>query len=278
MPSPSYESGAGRVRIATSGLLSLLSVVIPDAAAMDVGALDAAVAGAYVDLGRSLDTLKRSAIRLWNYLPDPGHLMAGSLDRYMVFNAGRHRGYGQWRTRLTASEETLPTASAVGVHERALTIHCLASDMPGRSVENPRQTPAWRYSTRYGPTPPSFSRATLARIDGRTRLLIAGTASIVGEDSTHVGDLDGQLAETFTNLASLIGSATGVDERPADALRRLSELRIYAVRPEDADAIRTAIRARCAPQLRVDLVQARLCRPELLVEIEGVASVPTGRH
>ena len=40
------------------------------------------------------------------------------------------------------------------------------------------------------------------------RLLIGGTASIVGEDSTHVGDPAGQVEETVANLSALIAAAT----------------------------------------------------------------------
>jgi chorismate lyase/3-hydroxybenzoate synthase len=271
---PHWAVAAIRAQGGVAGSLSLLSAVVPDAAGMDAAALDAAVARAYAGIGETLRNQRWHAIRLWNYLPDPGHAMGPGLDRYMVFNAGRHRGYEQWTPVPPLPAASLPTASAVGVEHGDLTIHCLASEAAGRAVENPRQTPAWRYSQRYGPKPPSFSRATIARLGGRDQLLIAGTASIVGEDSTHVDDLAGQLSETFTNLAALIGAATGLDERPADALRRLSELRAYVVRPQDGDAIRAAIRARCSPQMRLDLVEARLCRPELLVEIEGIASVP----
>ena len=31
-------------------------------------------------------------------------------------------------------------------------------------MENPRQTPSYRYSERYGPSPPCFARATLAAL------------------------------------------------------------------------------------------------------------------
>ncbi len=96
------------------------------------------------------------------------------------------------------------TASAVGIKGSDLSIHCLALEEPGTPVENPRQTPAWQYSARYGPLPPCFSRATIVDLAGRRTLLIGGTASVVGEDSRHAGQFDAQVEETLLNLEALI--------------------------------------------------------------------------
>jgi chorismate lyase/3-hydroxybenzoate synthase len=226
---------------------------------MDAAALRAGVAAAYARLGARLDAARQAPIRLWNYLPEPGHPMGPGLDRYMVFNAGRYDGYRQWSDG-SAAGASLATASGVGIVGQDLTIHCLASPDGGVAIENPRQIPAWRYSARYGPVPPCFSRATVAEISGRRRLLIGGTASIVGEDSRHEEKTADQLEEVLTNLAALT---------PLD---RLVELRCYIVRPDDVVPIAAALRARC-PAARLELTVARLCRPELLVEVEGVADL-----
>ena len=128
--------------------------------------------------------------------------MVDGLDRYMVFNAGRHDAYSDQRGALG-------TASAVGIKGSDLSIHCLALEEPGTPVENPRQTPAWQYSARYGPLPPCFSRATIVDLAGRRTLLIGGTASVVGEDSRHAGQFDAQVEETLLNLEALIRTADG---------------------------------------------------------------------
>ena len=52
-------------------------------------------------------------------------------------------------------------------------------------------------------------------------LLVGGTASIVGEESRHVGHLEEQANETFRNLASVVASAAGTllsEDTPADEL------------------------------------------------------------
>jgi enamine deaminase RidA (YjgF/YER057c/UK114 family) len=148
---------------------------------------------------------------------------------------------------------------------------------PGRPVENPRQVPAYSYSTRYGPLPPCFARATVVPDPGSAcdaRLLVGGTASIVGEDSRHDSDAARQAIETFANLAHLLAAATGrpaggVDEQgPLDAF---TDVRVYVVRVEDAARVRELVRSRFSPDARVEFAQADLCRRELLVEIEGLA-------
>src|SRR5262249_5033403 len=238
-------------------------------------------AQAYVAVGCALTALDRVPIRFWNFVPRPGDPMGGGLDRYMVFNGGRFEGYAQWlcasdrsgRSAMSAKTDgfgrLLPTASAVGVISDDLVIYCLASDTHGTPVENPRQKPAYTYSQRYGPMPPCFSRATIADLNGRRRLLVGGTASIVGEDSAHQDDVGAQLEETLRNLEALIDAATG--ETPSGhALARLLDLRVYCARAEDAATIHNVLTMRCLRAERIEVAIARVCRPERLGEIEGV--------
>src|SRR5262249_11780947 len=242
------------------------------------------VANAYVAIGAALTALHRVPIRFWNFVPGPGDPMGGGLDRYMVFNAGRFDGYAQWlcacdlsrRSAMSAKTDgfgqLLPTASAVGVVSDDVVIYCLASDTRGTPVENPRQKPAYTYSTRYGPMPPCFSRATIADVNGHRRLLVGGTASIVGEDSAHLDDVGAQLEETLRNLEALIDAATDRKDS-GDALKLLIDLRVYCARAEDAAALHDVLAMRCPRAERIELAIARVCRPELLVEIEGVAEI-----
>ncbi len=262
----------GDVQVETCGSLAVLTIAVSDAAAMGVQPLRAAVADAYSALDRALERLRLAGVRFWNYLPDPWQPMQPGVDRYMVFNAGRFDGYGR---RVTARHDTiasLPTASAVGYAGADLIIHCLAAEGPATPVENPRQTSSWRYSSRYGPLPPCFSRATIATLQGRPQLLIGGTASIVGEDSRHAGDIAAQLHETLLNIATVISVANGAADVTWTSLAALTDVRAYVVRPEDAPVVRERLERVC-PDAGIELAVSRICRPELLVEIEGVAAV-----
>lgn len=262
----------GPVELQTSGPLGLLTTSIAGARAMPADRLRLEVSDAYLAIGRALTAVERHPIRFWNFVPDPGVQLTQDLDRYMVFNAGRYDGYAQWLDVSAGFGCALPTASAVGVISDDLVIFCLASELRGTPIENPRQRPAWQYSHRYGPMPPCFSRATIATLHGHRRLLVGGTASIVGEDSQHEHDVDAQLDETLSNLAALIDAAVEAPES-RHPLSRLFDLRVYVAREQDAAPIRAELGARCASATRIELALANLCRPELLVEIEGVAEL-----
>ena len=262
----------GHVDIVDSGRLALLGTTVAGARSMSADALRTGVCDAYAAIGRALTALERLPIRFWNFIPDPGDPMGAGLDRYMVFNAGRFAGYTQWLGASKDFGRLLPTASAVGVVSDDLVIHCLASKERGAPVDNPRQTAAWRYSRRYGPISPCFSRATIANLNGTRLLLVGGTASIVGEDSRHEGNVEAQLDETLRNLEALIDAAAPRPES-GSALDRLLDVRVYIARPDQAAAIRETVIARCARATRIELAIARVCRPELLLEIEGVAEL-----
>lgn len=276
MPNPSVCEVGSSVHASRSGSLVLLTTTVSNAGGLDADALREAVTQTYVAIGAALKSVQSKAIRLWNYLPDPGCLMAPDLDRYMVFNAGRRDGYRAWFSDTCSFETSLATASAVGIDGDDLVVQCLASSTDGRAVENPRQKSAWQYSTRYGPTPPSFSRATIASVGDRRLLLIGGTASVVGEDSMHIGDLPAQLDETLHNLATVVAAARGHSESSSVSLARLTDVRVYLSREQDARTVHAALKSRWR-QARMEMAVARLCRQELLVEIEGVAEIEAVR-
>lgn len=228
----------------------------------------------------------RTPQRFWNFVPGIVNATGGGLDRYMVFNAGRFAAFADWfraphlptdhqpspvfdRARFN---RCIPTATGVGHAGDDLIIHALAAPLPGRPVENPRQRAAYRYSGKYGPLPPCFARATLVPATGASSrtLLIGGTASVCGEASVHAGDLVAQTAETFRNLDALIRAAggTGVDA--------MQSLRVYHTHAAHREPVREAV-ARHVRQVddavEVEWVHAPLCRVDLDVEIEGVASL-----
>jgi enamine deaminase RidA (YjgF/YER057c/UK114 family) len=277
IPAAQQPAGHGRVQIGQHGALVWLSTRIPAAIALDVPALQDRVAAVYAGIGRALASTRARPLRFWNYLPDPGAQMAPSLDRYMVFNAGRHAGLREWLPD-TAFDTRMPTASAVGTTDGDLVVHCLASDEGGRAVHNPRQRQPWMYSARYGPRAPSFSRAVAAQVAGRPVLMIGGTASIVGEDSLHTGDTRAQVRETLENIAAVMATSCGRHSGAPHLLSQLSQLedvRVYVAPEADDRIVDEQLREHLPAAARVEMRTARLCRPELLVEIEGLASLPS---
>jgi chorismate lyase/3-hydroxybenzoate synthase len=253
------------------GMFTLVSGVAYEPAEKATAPFADAVASLYRSIGRELSRQNRHAVRIWNFVPDIQGPIPGAGDRYMAFNLGRFAAYCDWFGGPESFQTTLPTSSAVGVSERAVWVHVLAADAPGTPVENPRQIPSYRYSRRYGVRPPCFARATKVG----SSLLIGGTASILGEQSRHAGDIRAQTRETFENLAALITAAfPSACRKPLESLQ---SLRVHVRDAQNAPVVQTLL-DQLAPEIPdVEFVQAALCRKELLLEIEGVAGCPMTR-
>jgi len=121
------------------------------------------------------------------------------------------------------------------------------------------------------PQPSSFSRGLRIDLGGVAILLISGTASIDEHGQTvHVGDFRAQLRRTYHNITGLLASegATWKDiVRTTCYLRDIE--RDYAAFNEG----RTEFFAEQGldPLPASTGIQAILCRPDLLVEIEAIA-------
>ncbi len=119
--------------------------------------------------------------------------------------------------------------------------------------------------------PSSFSRGMRIDLNGLVILLISGTASIDEHgESIHIGDFRAQTRRTFENISELLESegATWKDiVRTTCYLRDIE--RDYAAFNEE----RTAFYADQGldPLPASTGIQAILCRPELLIEIEAIA-------
>jgi chorismate lyase/3-hydroxybenzoate synthase len=197
-------------------------------------------------------------VRIWNYLADI-NVGDGDAERYKHFCTGRAAGMG------ALSGTAFPAASAIGRSDgaRVLQVYWLAAREPGRPIENPRQTSAWRYPRQFGPTAPTFARAM--RAPGMApQLYISGTASVVGHASQHDGDVDAQLAETFANLDSLLASAT------LPHFGAGSVLKVYVRHASDVAAVTANLDRRLPPDARRLVLIGDICRLELLVEIDGL--------
>ncbi len=87
-----------------------------------------------------------------------------------------------------------------------------------------------------------------------------------------MGDLAGQLEETFANFESLVAAADSASD-----LRAFSHVRAYYPQPRDRGQIESAIRAAFGPAVHLEMLRAELCRADLLVEIEGLATLAAGQ-
>ncbi len=123
--------------------------------------------------------------------------------------------------------------------------------------------------------PSSFSRGMRIDLGGVTILLISGTASIDESGaSVHIGDFTAQLRRTFSNITGLLESegCTWHDiVRTSCYLRDID--RDYDVFNRERSAF---FKEQGLDPLPASTgIQAHLCRPELLVEIEAIAMFRT---
>ena len=117
----------------------------------------------------------------------------------------------------------------------------------------------------------SFSRGLRIDLNGLVVLLISGTASIDGEGNTvHVGDFRAQLRRTYDNITGLLEAegATWKDiVRTTCYLRDIE--RDYAVFNDERNIF---FKEQGLDPLPASTgIQAILCRPDLLIEIEAIA-------
>jgi 2-iminobutanoate/2-iminopropanoate deaminase len=119
--------------------------------------------------------------------------------------------------------------------------------------------------------PSSFSRGMRLDLGSITVLLISGTASVGPTGETlHVGDFRAQTRRTFANIDALL-RAEGANWK--DVVRTTCYLRDierdYAAFNEERTAFYAAEGLNPLPASTG--IQAILCRPDLLVEIEAIA-------
>jgi len=117
----------------------------------------------------------------------------------------------------------------------------------------------------------AFSRGVRIDLNGVAVLLISGTASIDEHGNTvHVGDLRAQVRRTFDNIAGLLASEGATWH---DVVRTTCYLRDIERDYEAFNEERAAFYQEQAldPLPASTGIQAILCRPDLLVEIEAIA-------
>lgn len=189
-------------------------------------------------------------VRIWHFVPGILDRPDGRDETYRRFCLARAESFDA--AFASDAEARMPAASATGTDGDRLVIVAVASAARPEHFENPRQTPAYRYPKDYGPRPPSFARATRARLGGGDWVFVSGTAAVSGSDSMFAGDMAAQTRLMRENLDMMSRLATR-GERTGD------------------DISRVYLKHGCAAPagLREPLVVVSdVCRDELLIEAE----------
>lgn len=122
----------------------------------------------------------------------------------------------------------------------------------------------------------SFVRGMRVDLDNCVMLFISGTAS-VNEDgeSTHFGDIRAQTRRTFENINALLESENADFHDIIRTTCYLADFRHY----DEFNEVRNSFYEEQGldPLPASTCIEARICRPELLVEIEAIAMIPRER-
>ncbi len=221
-------------------------------------------------------------IRTWLYL---GDIVGpeGDTQRYKELNRARtdffqNRRFGAnllpegWRNRA------YPASTGIGSDGRGFMASCIAlattrSDIKLIPLENPEQVSAFDYGRHYSPESPKFARAMVVAGNETATTLISGTASITESETRHKDDVSAQTGQTLDNIETLIGHDNfdkhGLPGLGA-TLHDLALVRVYIKRRDDYLQTRAVCEQRLG-DVPVVYAVADVCRPDLLVEIEGIA-------
>lgn len=225
-------------------------------------------------------------IRQWNYVENIARIedLPDAQQNYQIFNDVRTDHYNNGSFRYG-----YPAATGIGMHTGGVIIGFIAlSDSERISVkpiQNPRQMDAHQYSknvlmgrstgTSEKKGTPKFERGKMVSLGDSHHIYVSGTASIVGEKTMYPGDVVLQTDTTIKNIIHLFSKENqeklGLEFDPSRIL--FSHLRVYVKHKEDIPVVKKICESRlnCKSSL---YLESDICREELLVEIEGIFTLP----
>ena len=239
----------------------------------------------FEEMAKCLDLAGSSfndVVRTWLYQGGIT-VLEGEIERYRELNRARtdffneQEALGQMKI-VRDGFAYYPASTGIGMNGLGLTVSCLGfqterDDIRLLPLENPQQTSAFDYAKRFSVKSPKFSRAMALVIGDYATTWVSGTASIVNSETVFLDDAEKQTEQTIDNIEMLISPENcekhGLQGAGAQ-LEDLAKVRVYVKRPEDYEICREVCQRRFG-SLPTIYAQADVCRPDLLVEIEGVA-------
>ena len=208
--------------------------------------------------------------RQWNYI-EQITTIRNERQNYQEFNDARSRFYNSadWSNGY-------PAATGIGTSCGGVMIEVFAirgTNVVNHAIDNPVQVAAHNYSQKVltgktdeaQRTTPKFERA---RIVGDV-VYISGTAAIKGENSLQLDNATAQTEETM----NIIKSLTATNNIPTECTAtEYTLLRTYIKNSDEAAEVIKFMDERY-PSVPKHYLIADVCRPELLIEIEGTAII-----
>lgn len=205
-------------------------------------------------------------VRQWNYIENITKVDDG-LQNYQMFNDARSEFYkdADW-------SRGYPAATGIGCSAGGVMVSIYAvkdNSVESKPIDNPIQVPAHKYSGKVLEagrqevrTTPKFERA---RLLGDT-VFVSGTAAIKGENSEFSKDAEVQSDSLIDVVEHLVAP-----ENIASGCKRFGfeMVRVYVKYPEDTSIIKECLENHWKG-VPMHFLIADICRPELLLELEGI--------
>jgi len=221
-------------------------------------------------------------IRQWNYIQ--GIIAENDGDQnYQIFNDVRTKFYDK-----NGLISHYPAATGIGIKEGGiiLEVHALkpTTEVQLAEIHNPLQVDAFAYSDKVlegkpivgfkKKTSPKFSRAKWLANENYAHILISGTASIHGEETIGLNDVEKQTYLTIKNIYQLIEKdhLSKLNTNCKKAPQIFTNVRVYIKNASDFDIVKKV----CGEYFttpNIVYVEADICRENLLVEIEGCVCI-----
>jgi enamine deaminase RidA (YjgF/YER057c/UK114 family) len=221
-----------------------------------------------------------NVVRQWNYIEDITGF-AGENQHYQIFNDVRSSYYNS--SKFTNG---YPAATGIGMNSGGVIIDFVANNVnnvtQSISIKSPVQSDAHQYTqevlahnairTATTESTPKFERAkALASNSENLTIFISGTASIKGQQSVFSNDAIMQTKFTINNILKLV-SKENIEKHNLSKFYtslRPFYFRVYIKNPADFEAVKKVCNEMLGT-MQLLYLQADICRPELLIEIEGM--------
>jgi enamine deaminase RidA (YjgF/YER057c/UK114 family) len=198
----------------------------------------------------------RNVVRTWIHVRD--------IDRdYAALNKARRDFFARCGIERRPASTCVQGIPFPGMHDFSMSLHATTSPraLDIAPIHTPLLNEAWAYGA-------DFSRGLRIADANKVTLYVSGTASIDEAGRTvHVGHFEAQVDRMLDNIASLLA-------RQGASFENLASGIVYLKNPSDAPALRSMLRKRGFDGFPCAVVEAPLCRPDLLCETEAVALLP----
>jgi enamine deaminase RidA (YjgF/YER057c/UK114 family) len=216
---------------------------------------------AYSMFKASEDLLEKEKLNFRNVVRTWIHLRHMDRD-YSGLNKGRTRFFREQGLGLPPASTGIGGAPLLQTQNMCLSLYAFErAEFEVQSMSAPTMNEAWMYGS-------DFSRGFKVSGANGITLFISGTASVDENGSTvHQSNFEAQAERMILNISTLL-------EKEKASWRDVVSAITYLKNPADAPKFEKILARKGIHRFPNAVVEASVCRPELLCEMEAIAALP----